>query len=65
MFEFIGNMFKSIGEFFSGLFSTFWSGVFTIVALICLTVVIVALIINYQKNHQVEEKTVSTDEKVV
>lgn len=60
MFEWLSSAFSAIGEFIKVLFSSFWSGVITIIVLICFTIILIALIVSYNKNHKEEIHIVDT-----
>ena len=64
MFEAINNFFASIGTFITGLFESFWSGVLTILFIICFTAILITLIVSYQKNHREEIHVVDTSNKL-
>lgn len=64
MFDAIKNAFRSLGSFISGLFESFWSGILTIIVLICFTALLITLIVTYQKNHKEEIHVIDTSNQI-
>lgn len=65
MFQWISDIFAAIGAFITGLFSSVWSGVITVVVLICVTAILISLIVTYQKQKNTEHHIVNTDGETI